>query len=249
MHSRSESELSVIAKDLERVENLKRDLESMCGEIIEHLTETSKTLAAILYQISEHKLSNSQLQNVYICYEAVLSDEIMPDVQQLYEYCYHGYRKSFLNLPPVVENLQARQTNNEFVNDGELNTKGNAGTSATEPRPMPSSDAARKIRSQIRKGIEVTALFKKLRHFSKAIQLTISNPSKHPSNAEIHTNADEVIDVLTALLQKLDTKTFQRLYANIKLIEHLRPSFLDDSAHHYCVVSIHAALQHLTQTA
>ena len=165
MHSRSESELPVIAKDLERVENLKSDLESMCEETIEHLTETSKTLAAIWYQISEHKLSNSQLQNVYICYEAVLSDEIMPDEQQLYKYCYNGYRKSLLNLLPVVENLQARQTNNEFVNDGELNTKRNVGTSATEPRLMPSSDAARKIRSQIRKGIEVTSLFKKLRHF------------------------------------------------------------------------------------
>lgn len=245
LHSRSEPELSSLSQNLERVESLKGDLENICETVVKHIAETSKTLAAIIYHIPEHKLTNLQFKNVYICYESNVSTEIMPDIQQHYENCYHGYRKSFMIMAPLVEIFKERQANNNFDVDKDLKLEGEKRTFTVENRPIPSSNNTRKFRSQIRKGIEATSLFGKLKHFSKAIHLVISKHSDHCNASKIQTSADELIDVLTVLLDKIDNTCIQRLYANIKLVEHLWPKFVIGSAYHYAVVSIHAALEHM----
>ena len=245
LHSRSEPELSGFAQNLERVESLKGDLENICETIVKHITETSETLGAIIYQTPEHKLTNVQFQNVYICYEAILSSEIMPDIQKHYETCYHGYRKSLVIMTPLVENVKERQANDKLGGDTDLKTDGDMSTFTHENRPISSQNITRKFRSQIRKGIEATSLFEKVKHFSKAIHLVASKTSDHSNATKTQTSADEIIDVLTALLDRIDNTCIQRLYASIKLLEHLWPSFVIGSAHHYAVVSIHAALEHM----
>lgn len=91
------------------------------------------------------------------------------------------------------------------------------------------------------------SIFDKLRFLSRAVQFV----EKHACgilkvNGHKHElSTDDVLDLLIMLVCKLDANCLLNLYADINMINHLTPSFLQGSMSQYCLITITGAYQHL----
>lgn len=98
------------------------------------------------------------------------------------------------------------------------------------------------------RGVDGAAsIFRKLRHLTNAVQ------SAQKTFSELVTKsgkigdlcADDILDILILLICRLDSEGLLKLYANINLIDHLSPYFLEGNINEYALVSLKGAYQHL----
>ena len=92
---------------------------------------------------------------------------------------------------------------------------------------------------------EACTLFKKLRiltHALKYIELQISSLRKDRGVC-----SDDLLDIIIMLLCHIKPDMLLKLYSQLNLLLHLRPNFMEGSAHDYALITFSGAFQHLVE--
>ncbi|KAL4219630.1 hypothetical protein ACF0H5_022202 [Mactra antiquata] len=99
----------------------------------------------------------------------------------------------------------------------------------------------------VQKEMKTFSIFDKLRLLSRAVQIVQSRAEKllKLKGHKYDLTTDDMLDILILLICKLDPNSLLCLYADLNLILHLTPSFLQGSMSQYCLVTLTGAFQHL----
>ena len=218
-------------------------IEAISKEVIKHISDMSESLAEELYKRPAKEIRQCILENIYICYESHVSEELMPVLHQLYENCYKQQCESLLKwisqkalsetLIANVDSGNSEQDSVVAVNDESEDT-----ISVKE------DPGFEKFEVFVKTETETVSVFAKLRTIMKIVQYVGTIANEEGDKVKL-VCADDILDVIIPYLQKLDSETFLKLYAHINLLGHLSPDFVEGNCHEYALISFHAAYQHL----
>lgn len=196
--------------------------EEICNEIIKHTLEMTWILAEELYQRPHTELSTTVIENIYICYEAYVSGELMPVLFKLFEDSYkqqcEAVTRCFSQIS-LSESLLASIDKGTSVTKRDIVTKiqrksdgsGTASANLESQKVLDMFDSFVKDEAD-----ERMSVFTNMRTVLEIIQYIVKQ-AKNMGRKSSPVCSDDILDVLIPLLQKLSPETFLKTYAHITL--------------------------------
>ena len=225
-------------------------VEDICNEVLKHILEMTKILAEELYQRPKSEIPAGTIENIYICYESYVSGELMPVLYQVFEDSYKQQCDALIrcfsqfalsdSLLASIESGKSVHKRESAPRNTKMSDRSSIGYENTESQTVLEMLAAF-VRGDPE---EKMSVFTNMRNILEILQYT-EKQAKHLGHKSNQMCADDILDVLIPLLQKLDPDTFLKLYTHIQLLTNLKPYFVEGSRLQYALICFCAAFQHL----